>query len=94
MLYNEFAVTMPAAEATENNLNLLLGRNPGPIPRGASVEEQPLPPEIPAGLPSTLLQRRPDIREAEQQLISANALAGVATANVFPTLTLTASAAA
>ena len=76
-------------EATENNLSLLLGRNPGPIPRGAPLEEQPVPQEIPAGLPSTLLQRRPDIAEAEQQLISANALVGVATANFFPTISLT-----
>ena len=76
-------------EATENNLSLLLGRNPGPIPRGETVSAQPVPPEVPAGLPSELLQRRPDIRQAEQELISANALVGVATANFFPTLSLT-----
>ncbi len=76
-------------EANENTLNLLLGRNPGPIPRGQAIEAQPMPPEIPAGLPSTLLERRPDVRQAEQNLVSANALVGVAVANFFPTISLT-----
>jgi multidrug efflux system outer membrane protein len=76
-------------EATENLLNLLLGRNPGPIERGAGVDAQPVPAEVPAGIPSELLQRRPDVRGAEQQLIAANATVGVAVANFFPTISLT-----
>jgi multidrug efflux system outer membrane protein len=76
-------------EATENTLNLLLGHNPGPIPRGETITAQPMEPEIPAGLPSALLQRRPDILQAEQDLISANAQVGVATANFFPQISLT-----
>jgi len=76
-------------EATENQLSLLLGRNPGPIPRGESIETQPIPPEVPPGLPSELLLRRPDVRQAEEDLIAANALVGVAYANFFPRLSLT-----
>jgi multidrug efflux system outer membrane protein len=76
-------------EATENTLSLLLGRNPGPIPRGDGVTSQPIPPEIPAGLPSALLQRRPDVQQAEQNLVAANALVGVAVANFFPQISLT-----
>jgi multidrug efflux system outer membrane protein len=87
------AATVPNLErqiqAQENLLSFLLGRNPGPIARGADLEAQPLPPAIPSGLPSTLLERRPDIREAEQRLVAANAEVGVATANYFPTLSLT-----
>jgi multidrug efflux system outer membrane protein len=88
------AATIPDFErqivAQENALDLLLGRNPGPIARGATLAEQYDPPEVPAGLPATLLERRPDLREAEQNLISANANIGVAKANFFPTLSLTA----
>jgi multidrug efflux system outer membrane protein len=73
---------------TENALSVLLGRNPGAIPRGKTIDELILPP-IPEGVPSTLLARRPDIRSAEQKLIAANALIGVARAQYFPTISLT-----
>ncbi len=75
--------------AQENLLCFLLGRNPEPIPRGASLTEQTLPLEVPAGLPSTLLERRPDVRQAEQQLVAANASVGAALADFFPTISLT-----
>jgi multidrug efflux system outer membrane protein len=75
--------------AQENAIDLLIGRHPGPIARGAVLNDQYLPPEVPAGLPSELLERRPDLLEAEQQLVSANANVGVATANFFPTISLT-----
>jgi multidrug efflux system outer membrane protein len=75
--------------AQENLICFLLGRNPGPIPRGASLTEQSLAPDVPAGLPSTLLERRPDVREAEQQLVAANANVGAAIASFFPTISLT-----
>ena len=74
---------------TENQINVLLGRNPGPIPRGALTNEPPFPAEIPAGLPSTLLQRRPDILASEQSLIAANAVIGASLANFFPQIGLT-----
>jgi len=73
----------------ENALNLLLGQTPGEIARGKAVDDFGLPPEIPPGLPSDLLDRRPDIREAEQTLIAANAQIGVAKANYFPQISLT-----
>jgi multidrug efflux system outer membrane protein len=76
----------------ENDLSFLLGRNPGQIPRGRPMSEIPVPPRIPGGLPSELLRRRPDIRAAEQQMISANARIGEATALMYPQITLTGSA--
>jgi outer membrane protein, multidrug efflux system len=72
----------------ENGLSVLIGRNPGPIPRGKSIDELNLPP-VPEGLPSDLLERRPDIRQLEQDLIAANARIGVARALYFPTISLT-----
>ena len=72
----------------EQALSLLMGRNPGPIPRGRSID-QLKPIVIPAGLPSELLERRPDVRQAEQQLISANAQIGAAKALYFPSISLT-----
>jgi multidrug efflux system outer membrane protein len=77
--------------AQENLLSYLAGRNPEPIPRGRSLTAQALPPEVPVGLPSTLLERRPDLRQAEQQLVSANANVGAAMASFFPTISLTGS---
>jgi len=75
-------------EQKENQISLLLGENPGSVPRGKSFTEQGFPPEVPAGLPSALLERRPDIRAAEQDLIAANAEIGVARAAYFPQLSL------
>jgi multidrug efflux system outer membrane protein len=75
---------------TENQLSVLLGNNPGEITHTAKLLDEILPPEIPAGLPSALLERRPDVLQAEQLLHSASAQVGVATANYFPQIGLTA----
>ena len=74
----------------ENFLSILLGQNPGDVPRGQTLTEQSQPPEVPSGLPSALLERRPDIRQAEEQLIAANAEIGVARAAYFPQISLSA----
>jgi multidrug efflux system outer membrane protein len=73
----------------ENLLSILLGQNPGAIPRGRALTEQPVPESVPAGLPSELLERRPDVREAEANVMAANAQIGVAKAAFFPSLSLT-----
>jgi multidrug efflux system outer membrane protein len=75
-------------EQQENFLSILLGQNPGDIARGQALTEQPQPPQVPPGLPSSLLERRPDIREAEGQLVAANAEIGVARAAYFPQISL------
>jgi multidrug efflux system outer membrane protein len=76
-------------EQQENYLSILLGQNPGPIARGKKLTEQPLLPSIPVGLPSELIERRPDIRQAEETLIAANARIGAAKAAYFPSISLT-----
>jgi len=74
----------------ENFISVLVGRNPESVVRGRPLVDQPHPPDVPAGLPSSLLERRPDILQAEQQLVSANAQIGVAKADYFPQISLTA----
>jgi multidrug efflux system outer membrane protein len=76
----------------ENALNVLLGNYPQSVSRGRPLMEQPLPPDVPPGVPSALLERRPDIREAEHILVAANAEIGVAKAQFFPQISLTGSA--
>jgi outer membrane protein, multidrug efflux system len=73
----------------ENVLSVLLGENPQSIPRGRALTEQPVPQNVPAGLPSDLLERRPDVRQAEENVVAANAQIGVAKAAFFPSLSLT-----
>jgi multidrug efflux system outer membrane protein len=90
--YEEALANIPFFEKIiaqqENALSVLLGRNPGPIARGRTVDELVLP-AVPSGLPSDILVNRPDIRQAEQDLIAANANIGVAKAQYFPTISLT-----
>jgi multidrug efflux system outer membrane protein len=90
--YEEALATIPGIEKAiaqqENGLSVLLGRNPGPIVRGKDIDHLMVP-AIPAGLPSELIERRPDLRRAEQNLIAANALIGAARAAYFPTISLT-----
>jgi len=78
-------------EQQENLISILLGNNPGSVPRGQELTEQKHAPQVPAGLPSSLLERRPDILQAEQQLIAFNAQIGVARAQYFPQIALTGS---
>jgi multidrug efflux system outer membrane protein len=73
----------------ENLLSILLGENPGAIPRGRALTEQPVPQNVPARLPSELLERRPDVRQAEEMMVAANAQIGVAKAAFFPSISLT-----
>jgi multidrug efflux system outer membrane protein len=88
------SATIPDLErqlvAKENQLSILLGRPPGDIPRGGALTEQNFAPEIPAGLPSDLLRRRPDVMQAEDAIVAANAQVGVAIADFFPRIGLTA----
>jgi len=90
--YQQALAAIPLIEqqiaAQENLISVLLGRNAGPIPRGKTLDEL-VTPGIPADLPSTLLERRPDILQAEQVLVAANANIGVAKSLYFPTLSLT-----
>lgn len=73
----------------ENVLSVLLGENPESIPRGRALIEQPVPKNVPAGIPSELLERRPDVRQAEEIMVAANAQIGVAKASFFPNVSLT-----
>ncbi len=90
--YETAAASIPSIESqiaqTEYALSILLGRNPGPIERGKPITELNMP-AVPAGIPAQVLERRPDILQAEQQLVSANAQIGAARALYFPTITLT-----
>ena len=80
-----------AIEQTENQLSILMGRNPGPIARGLNLIDEPHLDEVPTGLPSAILERRPDVRQTEEALVAANANVGVAKAAYFPQIPLTAS---
>ena len=84
--------TERAIQQEENQISILIGENPRGIERGRALTEQPLPDTIPAGLPSRLLERRPDVQQIEQQLVAANAQIGVARAQLFPQISLTGTA--
>jgi multidrug efflux system outer membrane protein len=90
------AATIPGLErqivALENELSVLVGRVPGPIPRSGDLNHRAVPPHLPAGAPAALLERRPDVRQAEARVISANAQVGAAFAQLFPTVSVAASA--
>jgi NodT family efflux transporter outer membrane factor (OMF) lipoprotein len=86
---SQIAAAERQIEQTENLISLLVAKNPQSIARGKALTDFPTPPEVPAGLPSALLERRPDIRQAEQTLIAANANIGAAKAEYFPQITLT-----
>lgn len=90
--YQQALAAIPSLEqqvaAQENLISILIGRNPGPIPRGKTIDQLAAP-GVPAGLPSTLLERRPDILQAEQNLVAANAEIGVAKSLYFPTISIT-----
>jgi multidrug efflux system outer membrane protein len=85
----QIALTEKQIQFDENMLSLLIAKNPQAIERGTALNDFPTPPVLPAGLPSALLERRPDIRQAEQMLIAANADIGAAKAQYFPQITLT-----
>jgi NodT family efflux transporter outer membrane factor (OMF) lipoprotein len=86
---SQIAAAQREIEQSENLLSLLLARNPQAVVRGKALTDFTAPPEIPAGMPSALLERRPDIREAEQNLIAANANIGAAKAQYYPEIDLT-----
>lgn len=81
--------TLRQIEQAENEFNILLGHNPGPVKRGAALSDQTLRSSVPAGLPSALIENRPDVRAAEEELVAANADIGQAKAAFFPQFTLT-----
>jgi multidrug efflux system outer membrane protein len=91
-LYYTAAAAIPdferQIEQQENGLSILLGRNPGPVIRGASETKWPEPEQVPTGIPSQLLERRPDIQQSEATLIAANASVGAARAQMFPQVSL------